>query len=184
MLGAPRRSLLGPGWFRGRERAVRTGPGGSVAGAGQSPVRGPVFLGVSRADRRSGGRVPGCRVRGQRRRGSAGKPRVPYGFSSRDAPLSPRKVKQDEVRAQVVMTGRASCFLCVLQGTKSVHPFFFFAFKPCVFFLFFFLNWLITYYYPQGYRSVNPQSDTLHSTHHSTTPPQCPSPATLSLPKS
>uniref|UniRef100_M3Y774 Uncharacterized protein n=1 Tax=Mustela putorius furo TaxID=9669 RepID=M3Y774_MUSPF len=32
------------------------------------------------------------------------------------------------------------------------------------------------------YRPVNHQSYTLHSTHHSTRPPQCPSPATSPLP--
>ena len=47
------------------------------------------------------------------------------------------------------------------------------------------------YFYPQGYRSVNHQVYTFHSTHHSTYPPQCPfphhplpsplPPATLSL---
>ena len=41
-------------------------------------------------------------------------------------------------------------------------------------FFFNFLFFINIYFYPQGYRSVNHQVYTLHSTHQSTYPPQCP----------
>lgn len=133
-------SWLVPGEETGRRnRARRRAAGGSVAGAGQSPVRGPVFgtplpsLGVSRTDRRSGGRVPGCWRRPRLCRGAA-----PTRFRweapgfwtvSRVAtpPLSPKKGKQDEVRGQGGYEG-ANLVFSLCPTRNQIRPSFFFFF--------------------------------------------------------